>query len=462
MGLAAVPWPTPGIPSEHPSGCRITLAFPRACTLKQSSTSMMPSQDRKALTVSELNALLRASVEQLFPEVCVEGEISEVKAGKTGHVYFTIKDKEAQIAGVMWAGVARTLGFKMEQGLSVVCYAKPTVYQARGSLQLVAHRMIPGGEGALRKKFLELKAKLEKEGYFAASRKRPLPFLPKAIGIVTSAQGAVIHDIMVKLRERMPQVRVILADVKVQGDGAAESIAKGVKDLSDSGLVDVIIVARGGGSLEDLWAFNEEPVVKAIFASAVPVISGVGHEVDVSLSDFAADVRAPTPTAAAEMVVPHRTELLKTLNDYQRRLSDPQRWLLPLGQRLDELSGRLDRRVEAVVNEAELKLCRAVESLRAIQPTRLIEVVRLRIDRAHEQLNAALRAQLTSLQHRLGRLSDRYHSVHPSQVLSRGFSVVECGGVLVRSAAEVKVGDILSVTLRQGSLKAQVQEKQTK
>jgi len=417
---------------------------------------MSLAQTKKALTVSELNTLLRAAVEQLFPEVCVEGEISEVKAGKTGHIYFTIKDKEAQIAGVIWAGVARGLGFRLEPGLSVVCYAKPTVYQARGSLQLVAHRIVPGGEGALRRKFLELKAKLEKEGYFAAARKRALPFLPKAVGVVTSAQGAVIHDIMVKLRERMPQMRVILADVKVQGEGAADSIADGVRALSDSGLVDVIIVARGGGSLEDLWAFNEEPVVKAIFAAAVPVVSGVGHEVDFSLSDFVADVRAPTPTAAAEMVVPHRGELLKLLSEYQRRLSDPQRWLLPLGQRVDDLAARLDRRVEAVVGEAALKLHRASESLRAIQPTRLIEVMRIRIERAGEQLQVAMRQQITSARHSLTRCADRYHSVHPTQVLSRGFAVVECAGALVRSASDVQVDDTVSVTLHHGALSAVV------
>jgi exodeoxyribonuclease VII large subunit len=229
-----------------------------------------------------------------------------------------------------------------------------------------------------------------------------------------------------------------------------------VRALSDSGLVDVIIVARGGGSLEDLWAFNEEPVVKAIFAAAVPVVSGVGHEVDFSLSDFVADVRAPTPTAAAEMVVPHRGELLKLLSEYQRRLSDPQRWLLPLGQRVDDLAARLDRRVEAVVGEAALKLHRASESLRAIQPTRLIEVMRIRIERAGEQLQVAMRQQITSARHSLTRCADRYHSVHPTQVLQRGFAVVECAGALVRSASDVQVDDTVSVTLHHGALSAVV------
>lgn len=420
---------------------------------------MIPLQDRKALTVSELNTLLRSSLEQLFPEVCVEGEVSEVKQGKTGHVYFTIKDKESQIPGVIWAGVARTLGFRIEPGLAVICYGKPTVYQARGSLQLVTHRMIPGGEGALRRKFLELKAKLEREGYFATNRKRPLPFLPKAIGIVTSAQGAVIHDIMVRLRDRMPQVKVLLADVKVQGEGAAESIAAGVRDLSESGLVDVIIVARGGGSLEDLWAFNEEIVVKAIFASRVPVISGVGHEVDVSLSDFAADVRAPTPTAAAEMVVPHRGELLRSLQEFERRLSDPERWLMPLGQRLDELSSRMDRRIESVLREGRLRLQSAAESMRAIQPQKLIEMVRMRIDGKEERLIVAARERIQFAAHNLTRLAERYQAVHPKQVLKRGFSVVECDGKLVRTATDVQTGDMLSVTMSEGELRALVKER---
>ena len=210
------------------------------------------------------------------------------------------------------------------------------------------------GEGDLQRKFLELKARLEKEGFFATERKRPLPFLPKAVGVVTSKTGAVIHDMMVKIRERFPSMPVYLAETRVQGEGAASEIAEALRKIDASGLVDVIIVARGGGSLEDLWAFNEEEVVKAVFACRTPVISGVGHEVDTTLCDFAADVRAPTPTAAAEMCVPKVSDLLVRIAELERRLRDSDRWLQPRAQRVDELAGRLGTRVSGALTEAQI------------------------------------------------------------------------------------------------------------
>ena len=456
------------------------------------------------LSVSELAALLNQVLEKNIPEIFFEGEISEVTRASSGHVYFTIKDSSSKLSAVMWSGVFETLDFPVQAGLSVQCHGKPNVYRGNGRLQIVVHRMFPSGEGALRKKFLELKAKLEKEGFFAEHRKRKLPFLPRAVGVVTSRTGAVIHDIMVRFRERMPGLQVYLVDVKVQGEGAAQEIAAAVGYLDRSKLVDVIIVARGGGSLEDLWAFNEEVVVKAIFASTTPVVSGVGHEVDISLSDLVADLRAPTPTAAAEMVIPHRKELLLRISDLERRLRDTDRWLLPLSQHLDELSLRLGNRIISVVEEGRLQLKAAQARVRSIEPGEIIRGLRSRLDLlaqklqascsrtlaertgmldaaagnlrrafpvqklalAAEKLTAAERKMIVSLiasqrsrAAELDRLSSKLEAVSPQRVLQRGFSIVEGSAGVVRSVHAVQEKEELKITFAEGGARATITQK---
>lgn len=411
------------------------------------------------LTVSQLNQLLNEALEESFPKVQFQAEISQVTAASSGHVYLKLKDEKSQIDGVIWRGVAERIGFKLAIGMAVLCEGRPNVYQAAGRLQMVLSKVSPAGEGALRRKFLELKEKLEKEGLFALERKRRLPFLPSAVGVVTSGQGAVIHDIMVKIRERMPSLPVYLVETRVQGEGAAQEIAAGIQLLNQFGKVDVIIVGRGGGSLEDLWAFNEEAVVRAIFASQIPVVSGVGHEVDVSLSDLVADVRAPTPTAAAEMIVPKLEDLLFTISDFWRRLVDYDRWLLPLAQGVDDLEARLLRKVEGVISEASLRVSHAEAKLRLLEPYKLIETFRERLQMSLDRLSRGIEGFVLQRKHGVERLVGRLEALNPLSVLGRGYSLVELGGRLVRSSAEVKVGDSVAVTFSEGRVAASITEK---
>lgn len=457
--------------------------------------------EKTYLSVTEVNRLFNEVLEGAVPEVRVEGELSEVTKAKSGHFYLTLKDPNAQLSMVMWAGSARGLTFDLKPGIAVQCHGRPSVYEKNGRLQVVATRIVLAGEGLLRKKFLELKAKLELEGLFALERKRPLPFFPTVIGVVTAGQGAVIHDIMVKIQERMPSTEVRLADVRVQGPGAAEEIAAGIRRLNAEGRAQVIIVGRGGGSLEDLWAFNEEVVVRAIFASKIPVVSGVGHEVDVALSDLVADVRAPTPTAAAEMVVPKRSDLLKQVADLARRLADTGRWFEPRAQILDELEGRLLRVGSAACDERRLRLMAMEARLRSIEPTVLIERLNARLALVHERLGRAAARDVTAASRQvesvgaalrrafppqrlalLGeviiRLGQRHEagiaraferrrsslercivqleSASPRRVLERGFAIVEHDGVIVRDAQEVQPKQEVRITLGRGSLGATV------
>jgi exodeoxyribonuclease VII large subunit len=355
--------------------------------------------------------------------------------------------------------------------------------------------MLEDGEGELQRRFLELKDRLDREGFFAFDRKRALPFLPKAVGLVTSKSGAVLHDMMVKIRERYPAMVVYLAETRVQGDGAAEEIAATIRRLDEANLVDVIIVARGGGSLEDLWAFNEEVVVKAVFAASVPVVSGVGHETDTTLCDLAADVRAPTPTAAAEMVVPKVSDLLVRVAELERRLLDTDRWLQPVVQRVDELSLRLDTRAGAILAEARLRIKTAEAKLASIRPDKVLELLRGRVELFHGRLfrmgvaaTQSLQSGVLELRERLKRalplervqqnrgiidglyyrvgvgarrsceaaseavkgLELRLSSLNPERVLERGYSIVTVNGIPVRSVDDVKVGAEIEVSIIDG------------
>lgn len=453
------------------------------------------------LSVSDVTRLVNDILELQFPQLLFKGEISQMTVAQSGHIYFTIKDEGAQLSCAMWAGVARTLGFKPRVGMSVRCHGRPNVYAQNGRFQIVVHRLIEDGEGELQRRFLELKQRLEKEGFFAAERKRPLPFLPRAVGLVTSQTGAVIHDMMVKIRERFPSMVVYIADTRVQGEGAATEIAQALRRMDRSGLVDVIIVARGGGSLEDLWAFNEEEVVKAVFSCSRPVVSGVGHEVDITLCDLAADVRAPTPTAAAEMVVPRVIDLLQRVAELERRLTDTDRWLQPRVQRVDELGMRLESRLVALSKEASLRVRAAELSLAQIRPDRVIELLRTRCDffethlrkaasavfRAVSELvqvhaerlqRAAPRSELLRLSDVVSGLSERMvaaagrnvatastavtavelrlQALNPQSVLDRGYSIVRVKGRHVRSVGAVGVGETIDVQVSDGVISGTV------
>jgi len=455
------------------------------------------------LTVSQLTQLLNDLLEASQPLVIFTGEISQLQVAQSGHIYFTVKDERSQVSCVMWAGMAKQLTFTPAAGVVVQCFGRPTIYGPTGRFQIVVNRMMPAGAGEVQRKFLELKARLEREGFFAAERKRDIPSFPRTIGIVTSKTGAVIHDMMVKIKERMPSTVVYLADTRVQGEGAAIEIAEAITRMSKSGLVEVIIVARGGGSLEDLWAFNEELVVKAIFGSLVPVISGVGHEVDITLSDLVADLRAPTPTAAAEMVVPHRNELLLRVKELERRLRDYDRWFQIRVQRVDELTMRLSRNTLSLVEQSRLRVSTAEARVRSMKPERVIDLYRERvrssrdrllkagiqtisensqkIDRISKALRSSLppsRIQLLAtqvarfqarldgsaastlqkVQFKTANLAERLEGVSPRRVLERGYAVVRNKGSVVKSVGAVALGDELAVTLLDGTLDTKVIE----
>jgi len=265
------------------------------------------------LTVSELTHRIQARLEEGFPDLWVEGEVSNLRIPSSGHVYFTLKDAQAQIRAVLFRSQAQRLRFDLGEGLQVLARGRLTLYAPRGEYQVVVDYVEPRGLGALQIRFEQLKEKLAQEGLFAESKKRPLPTLPRRIGIVTSLTGAALQDMLTVIRRRCPIVGVVVYPVPVQGDTAAPLISKGIRTLGASGLVDVLIVGRGGGTWEDLWCFNEEEVVRAVAESAVPVVSAIGHEIDFTLTDFAADHRAPTPSAAAEVVTPHLEELASRL-----------------------------------------------------------------------------------------------------------------------------------------------------
>ncbi len=433
------------------------------------------------ITITELNQLLNKTLVERFPLLHFSGEISQLTIAASGHMYFTLKDEKSQMPAVMWRGDRARLDFEPEPGMSVLCHSKPNIYHASGRLQMVVSRMLPAGEGLLQKKFLELKEKLEAEGVFAPERKRSIPFLPRSIGVVTSASGAVIHDIMTKITERFPQIPVKLIDVRVQGEGAAGEIARAIERFQTIPEVDVLIVGRGGGSLEDLWPFNEEVVVRAIFASRIPVVSAVGHEVDVTLSDLVADERAPTPTAAAEMVVPKREDLLKELQKLEKRLQDISTWFSPFVQQVDELAMRLDRVMRFRIDEYKVKVSTAEARLALLKPHKYIAYQYERLSGVELKLIAGAQgvvrqasSSLERLEHRIEKsspsqqvkffrqrvdsLAGRLKMIHPEQVLKRGYAIARHNGSIVRSVNLIQIGDSIEVSLADGSVRADVKD----
>jgi len=376
-------------------------------------------------------------VEENFVQVLVQGEISNFAAPSSGHLYFSLKDEKAQIRAVVFRSQARLLTFRPENGMEVICSGRVSVYAQRGEVQLIVDSVEPRGIGSLQVAFEQLKARLASEGLFAEERKRPLPDFPRTIGIVTSATGAAIHDIRNVLTRRGSGVRVLLRPVRVQGEGAAAEIAEAIDDLNRHGEADVLIVGRGGGSLEDLWAFNEEPVARAIHASGIPVISAVGHEVDFTIADFVADLRAPTPSAAAEMVLRSRLELEGHLDHLILRLAGQMR------SRLELLEARLtgfERRLRSPRQELALR--------------------RQRQGELEARLQQAMARRIHDAESRLASLCSRLDILSPLRTLSRGYAIVfsEQTGRAVRDGAEVAVGDRLRLRFARGGARALVEK----
>ncbi len=390
-------------------------------------------------SVSELTAELKALLENTFTGVWVEGEISNFKHHTSGHMYFTLKDDRGQLRAVMFRGSNRGLQFRPEDGLAVIVFGNVTIYEPRGEYQVYVEYMEPKGLGALQLAFEQLKTRLEAEGLFDPARKRPIPLLPKKIGLVTSPSGAAIRDILQIIHRRFANVQVLIFPVRVQGEGAAAEIVEGVECLNKRGDLDVLIVARGGGSIEDLWAFNEEVVARAIYASQTPVISAVGHETDFTIADFVADVRAPTPSAAAELVISRKAEL---------------------SQRVDDLFSRL-------VSHMRYRAERSGERLRSLERhLRLLSPLE-RVKRQRERLRDGALALQSSMSHRLAlwrgdlrTAAARLDSLSPLAILARGYSVcrrLPDLSILTR-AASVAEGGRVEVLLHQGGLICRVEE----
>lgn len=421
--------------------------------------SEVAGDNAPALSVSELSFALKRTVEGAFDHVRVRGEISGFKRVASGHCYFTLKDESANIDAVIWRGQAAGLRFRPEDGIEVIATGRLTTYPARSRYQIVVERLELAGQGALMALLDKRRQALAAEGLFDEARKRPLPFAPRTIGVVTSPTGAVIRDILHRLEDRFP-VRVILWPVPVQGEGAAEKVAAAVRGFNAlPAPPDLLIVARGGGSIEDLWAFNEEVVVRAVAASAIPAISAVGHETDTTLCDFAADRRAPTPTAAAELAVPVRAELMAQVRELgaraercarrtQERASEQleallRHWpakedlLAPQRQRLDDLGERLPRALRGRLDRARGELGHAAGALRPV-------LLRSAHERAKERLAA------------LWRIAE---AAHPERPLKRGYALVkDRAGHVVTSAAAAREARLLGLVFQDGAVEATVGE----
>ena len=414
---------------------------------------------RAVLTVSQLTEQLRRTVEERFPAVWVEGEISNFRLYGSGHAYFTLKDEGAQLRAVMFRTRTRRLRFEPSDGLHVLAFGALEVYPQRGEYQLVVEMLEPRGVGALQLAFEQLKQRLGAEGLFDAGRKRPLPRFPRRIGLVTSPDGAGLRDMLRIIGRRFAGLSIGLAPGRVQGEGAAEEIAQGLADLNRLGGVDVIIVGRGGGSLEDLWAFNEEVVARAIAASKVPVISAVGHEVDVTIADFVADVRAPTPSAAAELVVREKQAIVEQVEGLRTRLERAaRRPLRDLERRVDDALARLLHaargRHARAAHRAEVLAAR----LRAAGPFARLADGRRRLDRVHARLRHVIARHVGRARHRMAEAVGRLDSLSPLAVLGRGYSLTRTpDGRVVRTARDVAVGDPVHVLLGEGRLDCRVE-----
>jgi len=395
------------------------------------------TETRTIHTISELNQMVRCLLDDAFPLVWIEGEISNFSCPSSGHWYFTLKDSGAQVRCAMFQGKNRALGFQPSNGTHVIARAKISLYEPRGEYQLVIDFLEEAGDGALQRAFAQLKAKLAQEGLFASDHKKPLPTMAKTVGVITSATGAAIRDILTVLRRRFPSMAIIIYPTAVQGTQAGQQIARALQVANQRAECDVLIVARGGGSLEDLWAFNEEIVARAIFASIIPVISAVGHEIDFTIADFVADVRAPTPSAAAELVSPDATQWSEQAGKIMHTLIKHMRNLLAQQQHI---------------------LTALLKQLR--HPGQRIRDQFQRVDEYEQRLKRALQNYLNDRKHRLANLFRALDAVSPLATLSRGYAIVSLQntGEILRNAQQANIGDKITARLKEGALECVVSD----
>jgi exodeoxyribonuclease VII large subunit len=391
--------------------------------------------DTNVYTVSEITREIKQHLESEFPSVAIQGELSNFKAHTSGHLYFTLKDGSAQISGVMWRSRAANLSFVPQDGMKVIVSGKIAVYEVRGVYQVDAWSLRPLGVGELQAAFERLKQRLAAEGLFDVSRKRPLPAYPQRIGIVTSPTGAALHDMVTIVKRRFPCVEIIFCPVKVQGVGAAEEIARAIQDLNELGEVDVMIVGRGGGSMEDLWAFNEEVVARAIARSGVPVVSAVGHEVDFTIADFVADLRAPTPSAAAELVVQDARSILDLLRN---------NWYT-MQNLLDE---QLNRRRTSIAH--------LLKSYSFNRPIDLLQQCSQRFDELARSLSLSGSHKLAMTSARAQSLHQRLNALDPQLALKRGYAIVYKEGSIVMSTQQVQAEDQVDIRFHDGTVRSTI------
>lgn len=442
--------------------------------------------ERRVFTVSDLTARIRDLLARNFTDIIVQGEISNCRPAPSGHIYFTLKDERAQVRCVFFKQQQRGMKFRPEDGLQVMVRGSISVYEARGEYQIYVESLEPVGRGALQLAFEQLKKRLEAEGLFDAGKKKPLPLLPSRIGLVTSPSGAAVRDVVRILRRRFPNVHLTLYPVRVQGVGAAEEIVEALRYFAKKRAADVVLLVRGGGSLEDLWSFNEESVARAIAASMIPVISGVGHETDFTIADFVADVRASTPSAAAELVVQTRREFDKHVRDLREALESQVRYrLLELSRRVHELAARRGFRRPMDLLRQRRQRADELTSRLALGLSARLELSRKRFTAAHLRIArfdfrakvAALRLRLEKRRHDLGvraerllrvkrerweRLSLQLQERSPLKVLERGYAIAtDAAGNVLRDAEQVAIGDPVSIQLHRGRLATEVKKKES-
>ncbi|MEE2731168.1 MAG: exodeoxyribonuclease VII large subunit [Pseudomonadota bacterium] len=438
-----------------------------------------PTQQRHIFSVAELNNSVKRLLEQQFPAIWLEGEISNLAQPRSGHLYLTLKDDQAQVRAAMFRGSNIHLKFKPKDGLQVLVRGRLSLFAPRGDYQLIIDHMEEAGLGALQRAFEQLKSRLGAEGLFDEARKQPVPSRPRKIGVVTSPTGAAIHDILSVLRRRFPLTEVVLYPSQVQGDGAAASLCQAIEAANRRAECEVLIVGRGGGSLEDLWCFNDERLARCIAASALPVVSAVGHEIDFTIADFVADVRAPTPSAAAELLSADARELLDSLNSYQawlservrrslrerqqsldwlsRRLKHPGKRLEEHAQRLDELELRLRQTVQRRLQLQHSTLQTAQARLLSRSPQARLQSLQKEVTNLQGRLHRSTHQSLTQRQSDLRNLALRLNSVSPLATLSRGYSIAKTAdGSILRRADQVQEGDSIQTQLHQGTLSCTV------
>lgn len=434
-------------------------------------------------TVSELTTKVKVLLEDSFPFIWICGEISNLRIPVSGHFYFTLKDEKAQINAVMFRGQNRNLKFMPEDGMSVKGIGRVSVYEPRGTYQIILEYLEPKGTGAIQLAFEQLKERLTAEGLFDEKHKKPLPFLPRKISIITSPTGAVIHDILKIVNRRFPNILIEIIPVKVQGDGSEMEIVSGLETINDRFDSDVAILARGGGSLEDLHAFNSEDVARAIFASEIPIISAVGHETDFSIADFVADLRAPTPSAAAELAVPLKSDLIKKtaeltttltirlsryiehlqalLKEMSHRLVDPNKRIEDLRLKTDDLLSRLIRTFKINTTQQHERLEWRFDKLKSHNPLIYTKKANKELEKIYNNLLIYIRICLNKKQFLLRELDARLNTLSPNAILDRGYSITRTipDAVIVRNPLQVEIGQDLEVMVAKGSLICRVKRK---